>query len=111
MYNYFPEELDLRFLATQYIVSGRNNDIHYQKLIDDVNNAQRSVSGMAQETGDPISICGNIKKQMHVMGLETGKYFQDGAEGNQKRGSYSEAELMQLIGGRLQLSPEVCNEH
>lgn len=35
----------MKFLATQYIVSGRSNEIHYQKLIDDINNAQRNVAG------------------------------------------------------------------
>ena len=39
IYNYFPTEIDVQFLATQYIVSGRQNDIQYQKFIDDVTQA------------------------------------------------------------------------
>ena len=38
-YNVFPQDIDLKFLATQYIVSGRQDEIHYQKLIDDIKGA------------------------------------------------------------------------
>lgn len=81
MYNYFPEELDTKFLATQYIVSGRSGDIHYQKLIDDITNAQRSSSNQTSSSGDPKSICNAIKKQLHILGMQTDRYLSDNAAG------------------------------
>ena len=98
IYNYFPEELDVKFLATQYIISGRTSEIHYQKLIDDIKNAERAAAGTATATGDPVSICGAIKKQLHILGMEAGRYMQENAAVNTQRGSYNQQELVLLIG-------------
>jgi len=63
-YNVILSPIDVKFLASQYIVSGRNGEIQYQKLIDDVRNAERSQAATAKPAGDPISICNAIVKQL-----------------------------------------------
>ena len=75
IYNIFLSENDVKFLASQYIVSGRTGEVHYQKLIDDVNNAQREVSGQMKSAGDPNTICGAIAKQLHMLSIPIADYF------------------------------------
>lgn len=70
----------MKFLATQYIVSGRSNEIHYQKLIDDINNAQRNVAGSS--SGDPKSICNAFRKQLHIYSKNEHEYLSEHAERN-----------------------------
>lgn len=65
-YGILMSRIDIAFLASQYIVSGRQNDIQYQKLIDDVKNAERQAAGKTFVKGDPKSICNAIIKQMHI---------------------------------------------
>lgn len=91
IYNYFPTEIDVQFLATQYIVSGRQNDIQYQKFIDDVTQASRQAAGMMQASGDPKSICNAIKKQMHKLNFRINDYLVQHAGRN---GTYTESELI-----------------
>ena len=105
-YNYQMEELDVKFLATQYTVSGRSSEIHYQKLIDDVKNASRNAAGLAAASGDPIAICNAIVKQTHILGYDSTRYLQEQARNAQ----YTQQELTALLSQRMQLCPEVCTE-
>lgn len=72
-------------------MSGRQNDIQYQKFIDDVTQASRQAAGMMQASGDPISICNAIKKQMHKLNFRVNDYLVQHAGRN---GTYTESELI-----------------
>ena len=75
IYNIFLSDNDVKFLASQYIVSGRTQEVHYQKLMDDVRNAERAENGHKTTVGDPNTICGAIAKQLHVLSLPISDYF------------------------------------
>jgi hypothetical protein len=108
IYHVFLAKIDITFLASQYIVSGRQEDIQYQKLIDDVKNAQRAAAGENFTQGDPKSICNAIIKQMHILDLPLQQFFHTNAG---RGGAFTESELTMLLGTRLQLCPEVCSDH
>lgn len=106
-YNIYPDDIELRFLATQYVVSGRSDDIHYQKLIDDTKNLMRE--DKASQHGDPNSICNAVRKKMFVHENELTDFFVRYAR--DRDGTYTESEFKELLGTRLQLVPEICTEN
>ena len=72
-YNIYHNDINIRFLASQYIVSGRSEDIHYQKLIDDTKTMLNAEIG--QNFGDPNSICNAVRKKMFVYDAELTEFF------------------------------------
>ena len=90
-------EVELAFLASQYIVSGRGEDIQYQKLIDDVQNAQRNQPDDTK-TGDPKSICNAIVKSLFILGMDMGAYFRQNAS---SMGTFTNSELREVLGTRM----------
>ena len=88
-------KIDLAFLASQYIVSGRQNDIQYQKMIDDINNAERDD---LVKKGDPKTICNAIIKQIHCIDLTLEEEFQ---RNTPPSGLFSCDNVIEIVGTRL----------
>lgn len=73
-YNIFLNEVDTKFLASQYAVPGQPNAISYQKLVDDVRDAHKNAN-ITVKLGDPNSICNAISKQLHLLKFDLNQYF------------------------------------
>ena len=114
MYGLYYSDVDMKFLASQYLVHGHEDDIAYQRFLEDVKKSESLAVGQDRPKGDPNSICNYIVKQLHHQNIDLTQYFSSHADKDPRRpkedGTYTQSSLVGVLGQGLQLCPDVCTE-